>query len=301
MDRRDGPPPFAKILAPVDGSPSSEIAVRRSLALMTAPGCQLTLLYVGEDDKRRRRIKEFASKARGWGVETSVRFQAGRPAAVILREIEVGKHDLVLMTCRRRWRMTRALPGHITVSVLRRSPAPLLLYRPLADLDESFFAVERSEPAKFRNLILMLDGSEHAEGVIEFSLKLARAFQSELILLQAIDRAEVTQDRMEAARAYLAEFAETAGRQGISARIQIAVGDPAEQALRMLDGGADSIALTTRGRSFWRSTFLGSVALRILSVAEGPILCISSSVITRNSGRKGRSRASEVSRTPSPV
>lgn len=286
MDRDPGPPPFARILAPVDGSPASEIAVRRSQALLTLPGCRLTLLHVGGESERLRRVENLASEVRRWGTEATVREREGRPAGEILREIESGEHDLVLMTSRRRSLVARSLPGNVTLGVLRQSPEPLLLYRPLAGLDESFFAVDWSESAKFRRLILMLDGSEPAEAVIGFSHRLARAFGSELILFQSLSPAEITESRMESVRAYLAERAEEAAHLGISVRIEIPVGDPAAGAIRLLKGGAGTIALTTRGCSFWRSTFLGSVAQRVLRIAEGPILCVSSHGVRRGDARR---------------
>lgn len=280
-----GPTPFERILAPVDGTSASEIAVRRSEALLRLPGCRLTLLCVGGNDASRRRVENLASEVRGWGAEAVVRAQEGQPAALILKEIESRKHDLVLMTNRRRSPVAGAFPGDVAPAVLRKSRVPLLLYRPLAGLKESFFAVERSEPAKFKRLIVMLDGSIQAEAVIDFSRRIARAFQSELIFFQAISPAEFTDNRMESVRTYLAERAEQASRLGISVRVQISVGDPAEQALGMLDGEADGIALTTRGRSYWATTLLGSVTRRILSVAEGPVLCVSSPAI-RTGGRR---------------
>ena len=44
----------------------------------------------------------------------------------------------------------------------------------------------------------------------------------------------------------------------------------------MLDGDADTIALTTRGQSYWRAAMLGSTSSEILSAAEGPVLCLAS-------------------------
>ncbi|HZL73187.1 MAG TPA: universal stress protein [Planctomycetota bacterium] len=290
MQRESAPAPFAHILAPVDGSTLSEIAVRRSEALLTFPGCRLTLLNLGRGEGRLGRVENLAAEARGWGAETDVLVRKGQPAAEVLREIETGKYDLVLMMSRRR-SLAGGFPGDVATAVLRNSPVPLLFFRPLAGLGESFFAVERSEPAKFRRLILMLDGSVQAEAVMDSACRLSRAFHSELILFHSISRGDATEDRMESARAYLAERAEEANRLGISARIQIAVGEPAAQALRLLDGGVDGIALTTRGRSYWGSTLLGSVARQVLSVAEGPILCLSSHGVRQGGARRVGARS----------
>ena len=271
-----GAPPFGSILAPVDGTPLSEIAVRRSLALLTIPGTWLTLLHVGGDDESRSRVERLASETRDWGVKTAVTLVDGAPAAQILREIETDRYDAVLMTSRRRSPLRRALPGAVALRVLRRSPAPLLVYRPLSGLQESFFATERSEPARFRKILLMLDGSEEAMRIVAPALRLARAFSSELILFHAVEPRRFTEERIESIRAHLAKQADAAAGQGVAARLQIVVGNPVEESLRMLDGDADTIALTTRGQSYWRAAMLGSTSSEILSAAEGPVLCLAS-------------------------
>ncbi|HKS17081.1 MAG TPA: universal stress protein [Planctomycetota bacterium] len=276
MDSDFGARPFDSILAPVDGSSAAEIGVRRSRALLTLPGTWLTLLHVGGDDESRNRVERLAAETRDWGVKTAVTVADGAPAAQILREIETDRYDLVLMTSRRRAPLRRALPGAVALRVLRRSPAPLLLYRPLCGLQESFFATERSEPARFRKILLMLDGSEEALRIVAPALRLARAFSSELILFHAVEPRRFTGERMESIRAYLAERADAAAGLGVAARLQIVVGKPVDEALRILDGDADTIALTTRGRSSWRAAMLGSTTSEILGTAEGPVLCLAS-------------------------
>jgi len=205
-----------------------------------------------------------------------VTFVDGAPAAQILREIETDRYDLVLMTSRRRSALRRSLPGAVALRVLRRSPAPLLLYRPLSGLQESFFATERSGPARFRKILLMLDGSEEAVRIFAPALRLARAFTSELILFHAVEPRRFSEERVEAVRAYLAKQADAAAARGVATRLQIVVGNPVEEALRMLDGDADTVALTTRGHSSWRAAMLGSTSSEILGAAEGPVLCLAS-------------------------
>jgi nucleotide-binding universal stress UspA family protein len=279
-----GPAPFRNILAPFDGLPSSEIAIRRSDRMLSMPGVRVTLLLVTgsrsllaiPENEARDRIDRLAGYLRDSGIESSVRIRQGRPERETLRELAEGDYDLVTMTSRRRSLVRRALPGNVALQVLRRSPVPLLLYRPISGLDESFLAVDRSEPARFQRILVMLDGSDAARRALEPTLKLGRAFASEVVLFHVIDRRKFSEDRMEAAHGYLSELAEEVNRNGCASRIQIAVGDPVEEALRTLEGSSDTIALTTRGLSTWRSPLFGSIASRLLRVAEGPLLCLSS-------------------------
>ena len=275
------PSPFPRILAPVDGSPASEVAVLRSEHLMTLPGASVTLFFVEPPDgtrsrECRSRIETLENDLQSRGIDVVTRVRAGNPATEILREIDSGRHDLVVMKSRRRPVTVRAVLGSVALDVLRRSTIPLLLFRPLAGLDESFFAVERSEPAAFRRILVMLDGSKEAERILGPAEKVAAAFDSELVLFQALGGSDPGEERVDAARTYLATHADALGARGIAARLLIVPGDPVEGALVELEGGVDSVALTTRGRSFWESEFLGSVASRLLRSAEGPTLCLSS-------------------------
>jgi nucleotide-binding universal stress UspA family protein len=284
MSTEPGTPPFGNILAPFDGQPSSEIALRRSDRLLSMPGVRVTLLLVTgprsslalPENQARDRSGRLAAYLRDSGIEASVRIREGNPARETLHELLEGGYDLVTMTSRRRSLVRRSLPGKVALQVLRRSPVPLLLYRPLSGLDESFLAVDRSEPAAFQKILVMLDGSDTARKILAPALRLARAFDSEVILFHSMDRSTFTEDRMESAQGYLAELAEEVNRNGCASRIQITVGDPADEALRALEGSTDTIALTTRGLSSWRSPMFGFVASRLLRVAEGPVLCLSS-------------------------
>jgi nucleotide-binding universal stress UspA family protein len=269
MDRA----PFAGILAPVDGESSSEVAVRRSQALLGFPGCRLTLLHVGAG-KPGPGLERLAFEARTWGADVEIRIRAGAPASVILQEIREGRHDLVLMASRRRSRFAGALPGATSLRVLRQSPVPLLLYRPWRGLDESFRDVGRSEPARFRKILVMLDGSAGALRVVEPARRLARAFGSELVFFHAVPAEGFHPERVESARAYLARQADSDPDSGVPSRLQIVVGDPVTEALRALGGAADTLALATRTSSAWRAAAPGSTAASLLSRAEGPVLCV---------------------------
>jgi nucleotide-binding universal stress UspA family protein len=268
-----GSPPFPRILAPVDGSPLSESGVRRSELLMSSPGARVTLFGVGPGDAdSRRRVERLAAELAGRGIEAGARFQRGVPSQAILREIESGGHDLVVLTRRPRQARRETPAARAAPALLRRSPAPLLLYRALAGLDESFFAVERSEPARFRRVLLMLDGSKEAERILEPAIRLARAFDSELVFFQALGP-EAGESGVESARAYLASKTDAVNSEGVSCRLLIVSGDPVHEALGALDRGADTIALAMRTGS-WRSTVLGSVSRGLLRRTEGPTLCV---------------------------
>lgn len=281
MDRNPGPPPFASILAPVDGTTASEIAVRRSERLLAFPGTRVTLLTVtgerasvGADEERR--VDALAAGLAETGIRVNVLRRSGVPAREILGEIAAGGHDLVLLSSRRRTLMDRMLPGRVVRRLLKRSPVPLLLYRPLCGLDESFFAVHRSEPAAFRRILVMLDGSADAERVFPPALDLARAFDSEIVLFHSLDPRGFSEEKMEPVRTYLSALAAAANESGVAARIRICVGPPHREALRELDATTDTLAFTTHGHSLWRTAIAGSTASHLLKAAEGPLLCLPS-------------------------
>jgi nucleotide-binding universal stress UspA family protein len=297
MDPTPDAPPFASILIPVDGTPASEIAVRRSDRLLAFPGARVTLLTVtGERSSvnagQERRIESLVADLKGSGISARAIRRTGIPAREILREIEAGGHDLVVLSSRRRSFVDRLRPGLIVCRLLKRSPVPLLLFRPLCGLDEPFFAVHRSEPAAFRRVLVMLDGSAEAERILPAAMKIARTFESELILFHSLEPRRFSDVRMEPVRAYLSGVAASANEQGIAARIQICVGRAPLEALRQLDRTADTLAFTTHGHSLWRTAFAGSAASHLLHVAEGPLLCLPSPSPARGSYPLAPSRRS---------
>jgi nucleotide-binding universal stress UspA family protein len=88
----------------------------------------------------------------------------------------------------------------------------------------------------------------------------------------------IDEKQKEAAHRYLASLVENLKQQGFRATLTVKTGQqvPAEIIDVAKEKGADLIVMSTHGRSGFTRWFVGSVALRVLTHAETPILLLRS-------------------------
>jgi nucleotide-binding universal stress UspA family protein len=140
---------FRSILVAVDGSPAATVALAEAIDLARAERARLTLitvaapprwpvaagpLYVplpGEDELERQAVAtlERAEALVPEDVPVSTAFRRGRVAEEILRRVETGEHDLVVMGSRGLGRAGSILLGSVSRAVLAGSPVPVLIAR----------------------------------------------------------------------------------------------------------------------------------------------------------------------------
>ena len=137
----------------------------------------------------------------------------------------------------------------------------------------------------YKRVVVPLDGSPLAEGMLRFIIDIARPLNLEVALLQVVKAAppyltetmkalvlENAERSLAEARAYLAGLGEDLSAKGIRVRIEVRGGDPVDEIVacaREID--ADLIAMTTHGRSGLGRLLFGSVAEAVLRQAELPV------------------------------
>jgi nucleotide-binding universal stress UspA family protein len=284
---------YHKILVPLDGSAVSRWVLSRSERLLTRPGTELLLLGVAEasaaqaadplfraDPRHKPLHDELASLkasllARNIAVDAEVRF--GDPATEILREAATSDFDLVAMATHGRTGLNRLLFGSVALKVLQACPLPMLLFRPLLRHDDSLSPVERTDPARFQRVLVPLDGSAVAEEIVPALERLARTFGASLHLFTAISGGADEAAHRRDADDYLARWTRIFASIGIDATTEIRAGEAAAEALDCVrERGLDAIAMTTHGRSGIHRAVYGSVAEKVLSHAEVPLLVVRS-------------------------
>jgi len=141
---------FAKILVPIDGSPSSYRGLRYAADIATKYGAEITLMHVVEqpiyaysspsgvmlpaeyftgmreqaESLLAKRRKELMSK----GVRVKTLLRRGSPAVQILK-VSNG-FDLVVMGSRGFGRFKSLVLGSVSNSVVQQSRVPVLIIRP---------------------------------------------------------------------------------------------------------------------------------------------------------------------------
>ncbi len=142
----------------------------------------------------------------------------------------------------------------------------------------------------YKKILVPLDGSELAKKGLEEAEKLAEIFNSEIILFQVVPFLPiygspelvtpliVDEKQKEFAERYLADLTEELKKKGLQARYMVKTGQ--QVAVEIIDyakeSGVDLIVMCTHGRSGITRWVLGSVALKVLTRAETPILLIRS-------------------------
>lgn len=280
---------WTRILVPIDEGEFSRWALDRVSLLIERPGAVVTLLTVvptaetnaAELNYRRSPQHDEVVKAlsrvrddlvkRSITTEAEVRF--GDPATEILREIGSGRHDVVAMATHGRSGMDRVLFGSVAQKVLRASTVPVLLFRPLYRPDGTLSPAESHEPARFRHVLVPLDGSPAAEEIVPAVRALASVFESKLHLFQSVPGGEYRREHEDKAMEYLRMWQARLGAP--VAEVEVRVGAAGPEALAIVRGrGLDGVALTTHGRSGLPRALYGSVAEKILRQADVPVLSI---------------------------
>jgi len=142
----------------------------------------------------------------------------------------------------------------------------------------------------YKKILVPLDGSELAKKALDEAEKLARNFGAEIILFEVVPFMPiygspelvtpliVDEKQKEAAEKYLANLAEELKKKGLEATGVVRTGQ--QVAVEIIDfakeSGANLIVMCTHGRSGISRWVLGSVALKVLTRAETPILLIRS-------------------------
>lgn len=121
------------------------------------------------------------------------------------------------------------------------------------------------------NVLVPLDGSSLAEGILRHVPPLLMARKAKLLLLQVLPRGATEKDEAAALR-YLAEATKEVAASGEEPEAILRIGDPADQILSVADDyDVDQIVMATHGRSGVARIIRGSVAERVLRNATVPV------------------------------
>jgi len=142
----------------------------------------------------------------------------------------------------------------------------------------------------YKKILVPLDGSELAKRALDEAEKLANCFGAEIVLFEVVPFMPiygspelvtpliVDEKQKEAAEKYLVNLSEELKKKGFKATAVVRTGQ--QVAVEIIDfakeSGANLIVMCTHGRSGISRWVLGSVALKVLTRAETPILLIRS-------------------------
>jgi nucleotide-binding universal stress UspA family protein len=142
----------------------------------------------------------------------------------------------------------------------------------------------------YKKILVPLDGSELAKTALDQAEKLAKTFDAEIILFQVVPFMPiygspelvtpliVDEKQKEVAEKYLANLTEELKKKGLKTASMVRTGQ--QVAVEIIDfakeSGVDLIVMCTHGRSGISRWVLGSIAHKVLTRAETPILLVRS-------------------------
>ncbi|HSJ25151.1 MAG TPA: universal stress protein [Longimicrobiales bacterium] len=296
------------ILVPLDGSTFSEHAVPVALDLARRTGGRLHLVQVHEpvttqvhadglpmyderwDGALRAQEEEYLRSLAGTcmehaGVSPVVELLDGPVVpALTSYALETGAGHIV-MTTHGRGGISRVWMGSVADALVRRAAVPVLLVRPKTD------DVTWTRGLAPRHILIPLDGSELAEGILDPAQELGALSDARYTLLRVVlplpfimppaamgavyseAGAEASKDT---AAKYLTSVANRMRARG--ARVDVATVFHTSPALGILDFAAthavDMVAMATHGRGGWSRVALGSVADKVMRGTMMPVLLL---------------------------
>jgi len=140
----------------------------------------------------------------------------------------------------------------------------------------------------YKKILVPLDGSEVAKKALDHAEKLAKAFDAEIILFQVvplmpiygytemIEPPIIDEKSKQSAERYLTDLAHELKKRGLKVTAKVNTGlQVAAEIIDFAKGkGVDLIVMSTHGYSGITLWVLGSVARKVLTRAETPILLV---------------------------
>ena len=191
-----------RILCPTDFSPASIEAIRFASFLASHSGCQLTLMYVDEEEKtpmgyfekdehslnqRRELISGFAHskfseiiKEDGLRADhTSMLVRFGTAYHEIIEVAEDNRYSLVVIATEGLGRSSPHLIGRTAERVVRLCRTPVVTVKPHLEKHEW----------KVETILCPTDFSEYSNFAIPYAVSLAKSYNARIILLHVTDLA----------------------------------------------------------------------------------------------------------------
>ena len=134
----------------------------------------------------------------------------------------------------------------------------------------------------YDTILVTLDGTQTDRAIIEHVKQLAKLAHSRLVLLHVADgwaartygRDAVSQEIAEDT-AYLERVRTELESEGISAKAELAYGEPSEEIIKWIrQKGCDLVAMSTHGHRFLADIFLGTTANRVQHSISVPVLLL---------------------------
>ncbi len=297
---------FRKLLVPLDRSSLAEEAIGQAASIARESGATIDLVLAHEpiafggfadlpwesdSSAEQKYLESIAAELdSGARVRATCAVVRGAPGDMIgQRARDIGA-DLIVMTSHGRTGFSRTWLGSVADAVMRRSAIPVLMLRP-----EEGTSNRRTAAQSVDRILVPLDGSALAIGILPAAMNLARATHASIVLLRVVPVIPVmtayeptvpvtsmpivpdkpaTQQLADEANAELTSVARRLHEDtGVAVDGEVVVAEQIAQAIvdQVAARDVDVVAMSTHGRGASRWLF-GSVADKVLRSSRVPVL-----------------------------
>jgi nucleotide-binding universal stress UspA family protein len=288
---------FRSVLCPIDFSEASRLALRYAAAIADRRKSTLTVVYANDpllvaaasaalrDRTLARRsaaeLQRFVEATLTGGTrrfQLKWRVPVGSADDQILKAAVAAKSDLIVMGTHGLTGVNRLLIGSTTLSVLQRTPVPVLAVPHVAGdfaRDLGSWPVDR--------VVAAIELGGRARDEVDTAARIAESFGCGLLLLHIVDEIDAPSwlqgvltghERIRVARAgeeLEALEAAAGGRVGVESRV--VSGHPADEIAAITALERSGLVITAlRDRRGWFGARRGSVSYHVLSHAVAPVL-----------------------------
>lgn len=279
---------FRRILVPTDGSDAATTAEAQAIAMARRFDADLHAIHVreagelppGVEDEGateaarlwREALATLAERADSAGVDVTTRVveHGGPTHKGIVADAREHDADCIVMGTHGRTGVDRFVLGSVAERTLREAQVPVLTVHP-----------DTPVGAAFESVLVPTDGSDSARAAGTTAVDLARATDATLRVLSVVDLGAVWGDDAgtildaveKGARRAVDEVADEAEAAGVPVETAVLTGSPVRAILEHADDeGVDCIVVGTHGRTGLDRVLLGSVAERVVRLADVPVL-----------------------------
>jgi nucleotide-binding universal stress UspA family protein len=219
------------------------------------------------DDKMKSEVQQYLMRKSDDfdALEVTLKSVHGRAAENILSAAE--ESDLVVMACRGNSGLTKWLLGSVATKVVRGSVTPVMIVNTRHE--------EKPSPVRLKRIMVALDESERAEVALQGAARIARAFDSKLILYEGIVKVWKTSgpDTWADERAVGYLTAKKESLSGVQAEVKVYRSSIGPEIVERAEAyEADLVVMASHGRSGLSSWVLGSVTESVVQRATFPVM-----------------------------
>lgn len=287
---------FKRILFPTDFSEYADKALDYVAGMKTIGVENVVQVYVLEADeeypvtvahKKRilARLKGREEMFRQHGLEVDSRVELGTPYKEILKVADKEDVSMIVIGCHGKGLLDEVIIGSVSDRVTREAKVPVLLVKFKILKDETGPRLEKMSAEQFRKILYPTDNSPCSMSVTQYIREFKKVGCEEVVIASVIDSATTkSKDVLSAVKEMQAKLSvdkKIFEEQGIKAKIEVPVGRPVEELLRIEK--EEHVSLTvmgSTGKGYFKQMLLGSVSENMVRHAISPVLIIHSEICT---------------------